>query len=75
MFRERVKQLALNLHMQPQEFTLGEPLTIMRFYNVSFERADSSRLRDFSHNAQECNEKGSIAERIHVHYIDIIQST
>jgi len=34
---DRVKQLALNLHMQPQEFTLGEPLTIMRFYGVSFE--------------------------------------
>lgn len=50
---DRVKQLALNLHMQPQEFTLGEPLTIMRFYGVSFERTDSSRLRDFSHNTRE----------------------
>lgn len=52
---DRVKQLALNLHMQPREFTLGESLTIMRFYGVSFEgtRTDSSRLWDFSHNAQE----------------------
>lgn len=49
MYYDRVKQLALNLHMQPQEFTLGELLTIMRCYSVSFERTDSSRLRDFSH--------------------------
>ncbi|CAL1686781.1 unnamed protein product [Lasius platythorax] len=76
MFYDRVKQLALNLHMQPQEFTLGEPLTIMRFYSVSFERTDSSRLRDFSHNAQECDGKGSIVELCvytFTTYIDIIQ--
>lgn len=52
---ERVKQLAHNLHMQPQSLHWGEPSTIMRFYEVSFEgtdkRADSGRLRDFSHNA------------------------
>lgn len=44
---DRVKQLALNLHMQPQEFTLGEPLTIMRFYDVSFEGNGQSPTMGF----------------------------
>lgn len=78
---DRVKQLALNLHMQPREFTLGESLTIMRFYGVSFEGAgtDSSRLRDFSHNAQEkVGVEGSGSERksivaMRIHPLCIIQ--
>lgn len=64
--------------MQPQEFTLGEPLTVMRFYSVSFDGTgmDSSRLRDFSHNAgkeREKREEESIAT--HTHPPCIVQSS
>jgi len=51
----------------PRSLHWGEPSTIMRLYDVSFEgtnggRADSSRLRDFSHNAER-REKERMRER------------
>lgn len=44
---DHVKQVVLNLHVQPQEFTLVEPLTIMRFHKVGRGASSSGQAEKF----------------------------
>lgn len=44
---DHVKQVVLNLHVQPQEFTLVEPLTIMRFHKVGRGATSSGQAEKF----------------------------